>query len=300
NQNIVATAEPELQLNSQLQSDKLAGLKSPVAPQIDMKIGKQNSSAHQANLAAQPLQTTTPSLTPEVDNNPVDQEQLEVDLQPNPASKEQTPVYADGDDLFGGTERQIEIPSSENSNAVSKPAPATASPEQPLSQVLVTDANPPIANSNSAQVQQVVATQTQGSLAATASTGMVASAILETVSRNETRVEVQLDPPELGRVWVELRATDSRITASIVSEIDSTNHLLQENLSSLQKSLAESGVSVDNFSFDSGGGRTSRENASPFESTHSRIARDTPTSISAATARIARPTISNSRIDLIA
>ena len=100
-------------------------------------------------------------------------------------------------------------------------------------------------------------------ITSTTATNIVTSAMLETISKNESRVEVQLDPPELGTVWIELRASDEGLAARIVSEHESTSQLLQDQLATLRKSLTDSGISVDEFSFDTANGNAS-EREHPF------------------------------------
>ena len=117
-------------------------------------------------------------------------------------------------------------------------------------------------SSFAAETQKPIAAQVLPAAAA----NMITSAVLETVSQNESRVEVQLDPPELGTVWIELRASGDGMSAMIVSEHDSTSQLIQDQLSNLRKALADSGISVDDFTFDTAGGSESQRDRSSTES----------------------------------
>ncbi len=113
-----------------------------------------------------------------------------------------------------------------------------------------------------AETQKPIAAQ----VLPTAAANMITSAVMETVSKNESRVEIQLDPPELGTVWIELRASDDGLSAMVISEHESTSQLLQDQLSNLRKSLADSGVSVDDFTFDTASGSESQRDRSSAES----------------------------------
>lgn len=67
------------------------------------------------------------------------------------------------------------------------------------------------------------------------------------------RFTVRLDPPQLGNVQVELRfAKDKSATAKITAERQETLNLLQKDVVTLQKTLADAGITADteSFSFD--------------------------------------------------
>lgn len=87
----------------------------------------------------------------------------------------------------------------------------------------------------------------------------VTSAVIASTATGDSRVEVQLDPPELGSVWIELTSTEDGLAAKIVSEHDTTSHMLQDNLATLRKSLSESGINVSDFVFDTEGSPSDRD-----------------------------------------
>lgn len=89
---------------------------------------------------------------------------------------------------------------------------------------------------------------------ANAVTNTVKSAVLIAVNQNDSRIRVDLDPPELGSVRIELAKNEQGVTARIVSEVESTSHLLQDNLSSLRKSLESSGIDIQDFDFQTASG----------------------------------------------
>jgi len=89
---------------------------------------------------------------------------------------------------------------------------------------------------------------------ANAVTNTVKAAVLIAVNQNDSRIRVDLDPPELGSVRIELAKNEQGVTARIVSEVESTSHLLQDNLSTLRKSLESSGIDIQDFDFQTASG----------------------------------------------
>ena len=63
------------------------------------------------------------------------------------------------------------------------------------------------------------------------------------------KVEVTLDPPELGRVSVELADGNEQLTARVLAADPTTLRTIQTDLPILLDSLQEAGVSVDAFEF---------------------------------------------------
>ncbi len=61
------------------------------------------------------------------------------------------------------------------------------------------------------------------------------------------RIEVELTPPELGRVLVELSETRRGVAARIVADSSQTAALLESQLAHMKQMLQESGVSVSQF-----------------------------------------------------
>jgi flagellar hook-length control protein FliK len=67
-------------------------------------------------------------------------------------------------------------------------------------------------------------------------------------SRDRTQVRVQLQPPELGTVRVELTADRTNaVEARIVAERDEVRQLIERNLPQLRESLSASGIDVSGF-----------------------------------------------------
>src|SRR5205823_5523416 len=61
------------------------------------------------------------------------------------------------------------------------------------------------------------------------------------------RFTIQLRPPELGRVQVDLKiAADGRVTATIVADRQDTLSLLQRDSHQLEQALSDAGLSANN------------------------------------------------------
>ena len=65
--------------------------------------------------------------------------------------------------------------------------------------------------------------------------------------KTETTIEIELDPPELGRARVELTDSENGITAKIVMSREASARVVDSNLDALRESLRESGVDVTEF-----------------------------------------------------
>ena len=63
----------------------------------------------------------------------------------------------------------------------------------------------------------------------------------------DVRVELQLNPPDLGRVWIELTDTQDGLQARIVCSRESSFQLLKGDLAALRSSLEGAGVNVSEF-----------------------------------------------------
>ena len=68
-------------------------------------------------------------------------------------------------------------------------------------------------------------------------------AIVRTIQlgRDRERVEIRLDPPELGRIGIDLRLEDGGMTASVTAERAETLDLLRRHGDALQRELAAAG-----------------------------------------------------------
>ena len=68
-----------------------------------------------------------------------------------------------------------------------------------------------------------------------------------TNTRKQTTIEIELDPPELGRARVELTDTENGVSAKIVMTREASARIVESNLDALRESLRESGVDVSEF-----------------------------------------------------
>ncbi len=85
---------------------------------------------------------------------------------------------------------------------------------------------------------------------------------------NETQFEMRLEPPELGRVTVHLRQSDTGLKAHLVVGREATVPILERELPALQAILEDAGVTVENFdvSHDHGDGfQDDRDVRYPFD-----------------------------------
>jgi flagellar hook-length control protein FliK len=76
---------------------------------------------------------------------------------------------------------------------------------------------------------------------------------------DETRIELELDPPELGRVFVRLSETSEGITARIVVAKEHVWQALGESLADFQSTLADAGIDLRDFSLSQQGDEASQE-----------------------------------------
>ena len=82
--------------------------------------------------------------------------------------------------------------------------------------------------------------------------------IMKAVSAGNDRINIQLRPPELGRVEVRLEvAQDGRVFAAVTADNKDTLELLRRDASELQKALQDAGLHADagNMSFNLRGGQ---------------------------------------------
>ncbi len=77
------------------------------------------------------------------------------------------------------------------------------------------------------------------------------------------RLEVQLDPPELGKVWIELSEARDGLLAKITVSRADTHHLLEAELAQIRSLLEEAGVQVSDFQLGHDESRFQDE-SSPF------------------------------------
>ena len=79
------------------------------------------------------------------------------------------------------------------------------------------------------------------------------SAAIRTADGRE-RIEIRLEPPELGRVRVEFEIVDRVVTAVVTAERSETLDLMRRNAESLLRDLAAARHENINLAFSSGSG----------------------------------------------
>jgi hypothetical protein len=80
--------------------------------------------------------------------------------------------------------------------------------------------------------------------------GQVAIAIEQASGR---RVEIRLDPPELGRVQIELRQVDGGLQAVVLAQRPETHELLRRHADLLIRDLVDAGFNAVTLDFAQGG-----------------------------------------------
>ncbi|MFN3613752.1 MAG: flagellar hook-length control protein FliK [Rubrimonas sp.] len=82
-------------------------------------------------------------------------------------------------------------------------------------------------------------------------------------ARDGDRVELRLDPPELGRVSIGIQLEDGALRAVVAADRPETLDLLRRHADALQRELNASGFGRADLSFADhrGGGRNGREAA---------------------------------------
>lgn len=73
------------------------------------------------------------------------------------------------------------------------------------------------------------------------------------MTNGESRVTMQLQPPELGKVEVELLIKDNQVTAKINTENIAVKEVILNNLDQLKSNLENAGTGVDKFEVEVGG-----------------------------------------------
>lgn len=73
------------------------------------------------------------------------------------------------------------------------------------------------------------------------------------ISSGESRAVIQLHPPELGRVQMELVVHDNQVTAKINTENAAVKEVILANLDQLKSNLANAGTQINKFDVEVGG-----------------------------------------------
>ena len=87
-------------------------------------------------------------------------------------------------------------------------------------------------------------------------TGQIAVAIAHSAN---SRIEVRLDPPELGRVQIQLNPTERGVQVIVMSEWPETGDFLRRHAETLSRDLTEAGFENVTMEFSAGGSDTPGE-----------------------------------------
>ena len=125
---------------------------------------------------------------------------------------------------------------------LSAPTEPSLSPDTP------TESFPEVVDFVSAKAQ-VTSTSNQRTSSADALTQLANSMTgrLDDAGRLPARLEIELDPPELGRLNVELTDTRQGLLAKITASRESTAVLVDHQLAGLKQTLQESGIELHEF-----------------------------------------------------
>jgi flagellar hook-length control protein FliK len=85
--------------------------------------------------------------------------------------------------------------------------------------------------------------------------GTLENSIKLMVSKGENRVSINLHPPELGKIQVELVVKDNHVHARINTENAAVKEVIMTNLDQLKSNIENAGISVTKFDVEVGGFR---------------------------------------------
>jgi len=83
-------------------------------------------------------------------------------------------------------------------------------------------------------------------------TNQIGRSIVRAVNKGQTELNIQLKPPELGRMMITIEDLGNSIRVSVVAENQAAKDILLSNSNSLKAALAGSGINLENFDVDLG------------------------------------------------
>lgn len=115
-------------------------------------------------------------------------------------------------------------------------------------------------------------------------TSLVDEAAQQVMSRARTlqsdgsaEVEIEIDPPELGRLNIRLVRRDGEVSARIAATEPATLELLQNELQDLRDTLAQSGVTVTRVDVEQRGQRSHQQQSDQWQQNNQRSEGDETT-----------------------
>lgn len=163
----------------------------------------------------------------------------------------------DGNSQPTVTEPQVPV-ANRNSSTDSSPAPevAPASEFLPASDLaagsLPTLANPLVQTAGSTAQASEIGSSTPVPNE-TASVGQVSDHIVKAHQSMEAglaRLEITLDPPELGRITIELRETDDQLAGKLIVSDPVTLESIKQSVPSMMDSLLDAGLDFENLELE--------------------------------------------------
>ncbi len=96
-------------------------------------------------------------------------------------------------------------------------------------------------------LETLVSRQADASQAGQANIGRILHVIRSNVGERQSQLTVQLDPPELGRLKIDVRLVDNQMRLNIVTETHEARQVLSERFEQLRSALESQGITVNRF-----------------------------------------------------
>ncbi|MCK5541243.1 MAG: flagellar hook-length control protein FliK [Desulfobacterales bacterium] len=83
-------------------------------------------------------------------------------------------------------------------------------------------------------------------------TNQIGRSIVRAVNQGQNQIQIQLKPPELGRMMITIQDLGNGVKVSVVAENQAARDILMSNSNNLKDALASSGISLENFDVEMG------------------------------------------------
>ena len=134
--------------------------------------------------------------------------------------------------------RDLRVDDSANASAakVSGPAPSTGSPN-------VTQTQGSVLN----QSLQAMLSPADDSEASGGTLGRLMNVLRNNIGQRHSQLTVQLEPPELGRMRIDVRLTDNHMRLNISTETEQARQMITQRFDVLRSALENQGITVSRF-----------------------------------------------------
>lgn len=112
-----------------------------------------------------------------------------------------------------------------------------------------------------ARAGEAARTETAAAPAAPQASAVVGQVVVAMGKAHDPRIEIRLDPPELGRVHIHLTPTDGGVQAVVAADRPETQDLLRRHADLLARELADAGYGGVQLDFAAGNDATPRQGA---------------------------------------